>query len=977
MPACLASAPPNSSRRPTHPHVKTMTGGCRLRCHGRVCHPRPAMRSALSLAIVTEAAQTPKKQGVWRRGFEEGIGYLALEEDGELLGSDSMRRKKKKKKKKEVGEDTEVLPMPPPIPGSPGTLPPNESRTTTPPPNDSRAPTPPPNNPRGATPLDSRAHTPLVIMEAAPEAAAGPRMRASLIPENDKGPAMEKELMTSAAWMDAAGAAEAEEAARAFNALRGATQTGADSTLTDGGALSDGSTAITDVDNKIEVADTLTDGGETMTDGGETMTDGGETMTNDANRRAVIPRASGPLGTVSQQAELAASRLVSQQPAGWAKTPPSGLGDETVDPKLKSRKERKKQKEVEKAEKARAKAEKEAAKTEKERGKAERREVREEEKAVKKAERKVEKLAEKKRRRAEEARMAQEEAEQEMRNAETRALVLAGLANALNNEPAIGNLRSAAVVTDYGVALETDDEMLAAVEEEEEVEEEWIKDVTPRSSRRIPTVDPTAALGNFLGGADEEDDQDLPFTPQPLSDGEAAGARVFCPVPHVTDGEAAGAKVFCPVPHVTDGEAAGARVFCPVPHVTDGEAAGARVFCPVPHVTDGEAAGARVFCPVPHVTGRISGTDVGEDSLDDESDEEETFKKPPESADVVQARMDAREMRRRLAALQIEDRFHVMFHDLRKLNALTVIFFLALILRNTVVGLLIGIQEGAQVVPGSELAKALNLALVCVNGVFLLWLVGVRPFKSFWRYALFGGCALLDTLAAACVLYLQYNTSSVQTQDAMFGIQICLLAIQTIATWVIVISFLVEFIRQYRRDKELDRLLDQAELRIMQLNYEAKKSFTQSVRRHQDAAEHETAIQAAIKQGQIEARASTSAGSASHEPLAMAAPPALPGSLPPGSGELVEQSRTEAGPKPTVSTSAGSASYEPLAPTPRVDPTTDSSVLRLSPSELIRAMDDDGPPGTPGSAFGSFRSPSMGPRSLAATPEASRQLSSR
>eukprot|EP00798_Chlamydomonas_sp_ICE-L_P005124 gene5124-34929_t len=250
------------------------------------------------------------------------------------------------------------------------------------------------------------------------------------------------------------------------------------------------------------------------------------------------------------------------------------------------------------------------------------------------------------------------------------------------------------------------------------------------------------------------------------------------------------------------------------------------------------------------------------------SDDDADLALPPVVVTVEREKSEA-EKRHDFVRMKVEERFSVMFCDVRQLSFLMIAFFLAMVIRNVLVGLLIGIQEGARVVPGTGASQGLNILLLLVNALFLAFLVVVRPHRTWFRFSLYALLSLLECVVCGFIVYLTFTAGSTTAQDSMFYTQIALIALQTIVTWVTVTFLAIEGYNRWRHKQVLNRFLDLTDVRLLQTEFKVMKSFSrQNSLANQKASftdehekpvvispeEHEDALHAAIKQGQLEAR---------------------------------------------------------------------------------------------------------------------------
>ena len=68
-----------------------------------------------------------------------------------------------------------------------------------------------------------------------------------------------------------------------------------------------------------------------------------------------------------------------------------------------------------------------------------------------------------------------------------------------------------------------------------------------------------------------------------------------------------------------------------------------------------------------------------------------------------------------------------LYEEFRDVNSLCITFFLANVLVGVAMGVLVGVQQGAEILPASPGSMGLNAAACVIKGVYALYLTWLRP----------------------------------------------------------------------------------------------------------------------------------------------------------------------------------------------------------------------------------------------------------
>ncbi|GAX80764.1 hypothetical protein CEUSTIGMA_g8199.t1 [Chlamydomonas eustigma] len=133
--------------------------------------------------------------------------------------------------------------------------------------------------------------------------------------------------------------------------------------------------------------------------------------------------------------------------------------------------------------------------------------------------------------------------------------------------------------------------------------------------------------------------------------------------------------------------------------------------------------------------------------------------------------MTPAERHRALVQLQLEERLGIFFSDNRRDSQVVSFFPLMMVLRDSVVGILIGVQEGMPIPAGSGGSTAINMVIFCIYSWFALAVISLRPpaLPIFFIVLLIG--SLLEAGSAFCVVYLTLYPGDTKAQVAMFAQQ--------------------------------------------------------------------------------------------------------------------------------------------------------------------------------------------------------------
>ena len=110
-------------------------------------------------------------------------------------------------------------------------------------------------------------------------------------------------------------------------------------------------------------------------------------------------------------------------------------------------------------------------------------------------------------------------------------------------------------------------------------------------------------------------------------------------------------------------------------------------------------------------------------------------------------------------------------------------------------GVIVGAQQGAMVEPGSTASIGLNAGMVAVKLAYCLHLIAVRPQISLTAFVVEVAGALLETATCVCILALQFFVDTNGVQEAMLWLEMSLMALQVVNTWVAISGVAVKAIK--------------------------------------------------------------------------------------------------------------------------------------------------------------------------------------
>ena len=154
----------------------------------------------------------------------------------------------------------------------------------------------------------------------------------------------------------------------------------------------------------------------------------------------------------------------------------------------------------------------------------------------------------------------------------------------------------------------------------------------------------------------------------------------------------------------------------------------------------------------------------------------------------------------------IKDRLGSLYEEYRVINAWTVSFFYASCVTNTALGVLVGVQLGAKILPTSRAAFALNILACLVQLAFTIYLTWIRPQLAFTGYVVEAASQWLQTVTLACIVALQSLPFTASIQNAMTWIQVAVIAVKVFSIFMLLMSFLVNFLSRKKVEKELKTL---------------------------------------------------------------------------------------------------------------------------------------------------------------------------
>ena len=118
-----------------------------------------------------------------------------------------------------------------------------------------------------------------------------------------------------------------------------------------------------------------------------------------------------------------------------------------------------------------------------------------------------------------------------------------------------------------------------------------------------------------------------------------------------------------------------------------------------------------------------------------------------------------------------------------------------MIITKVACGVIVGVQQGAMVEPGSATSIGLNSGMVAVKLAYCLYLIAVRPQISLTAFVVEVAGALLETATCVCILALQFFVDRKGIQEAMLWLEMSLMALQIITIWVAITSVAVKAVK--------------------------------------------------------------------------------------------------------------------------------------------------------------------------------------
>ena len=122
-----------------------------------------------------------------------------------------------------------------------------------------------------------------------------------------------------------------------------------------------------------------------------------------------------------------------------------------------------------------------------------------------------------------------------------------------------------------------------------------------------------------------------------------------------------------------------------------------------------------------------------------------------------------------------------------------------MIITKVACGVIVGAQQGATVEPGSTASIGLNTGMVAVKLAYCLYLMAVRPQISLVAFVVEVAGAMLETATCVCILALQFFVDTNGVQDAMLWLEMSLMALQVINTWVAISGVVVKTVKALKR----------------------------------------------------------------------------------------------------------------------------------------------------------------------------------
>jgi preprotein translocase subunit YajC len=151
---------------------------------------------------------------------------------------------------------------------------------------------------------------------------------------------------------------------------------------------------------------------------------------------------------------------------------------------------------------------------------------------------------------------------------------------------------------------------------------------------------------------------------------------------------------------------------------------------------------------------------------------------------------------------QINDRLGSLYEEYRVINSWTVSFFYASCVANTALGVLVGVQAGAQILPTSRAAFALNIAGFVIQLIFAAYLTYIRPQIALTGYISEVAAQWLQTATMACIVALQSLPYTDGIQNAMTWIELAAIAVKVVAIYIILTTFLISYFSLRRRERK-------------------------------------------------------------------------------------------------------------------------------------------------------------------------------
>ena len=154
----------------------------------------------------------------------------------------------------------------------------------------------------------------------------------------------------------------------------------------------------------------------------------------------------------------------------------------------------------------------------------------------------------------------------------------------------------------------------------------------------------------------------------------------------------------------------------------------------------------------------------------------------------------------------IKDRLGSLYEEYRVINAWTISFFYASCVTNTALGVLIGVQSGAKILPTSQAALILNILACLFQFVFSIYLTRVRPQLALTGYVVEVAAQWLQTATMVCIVALQSLPFTTSIQNAMTWIQVAVMVVKVFAIYMIMMTFVFNYFKRKKAEEELKAL---------------------------------------------------------------------------------------------------------------------------------------------------------------------------